>query len=233
MERHFFRAPFKYEAYVLLRSESKKFTTTKDGRFIVAAEPLTLREYYVAFISEVPFQAYVADKVELVLPDDLERVASTAKEVSRGRGRISLRWTREEDFEAEEEVEISGGLSRTASWMGLAEASVTGRGAVRTPHICKDPDDCMRPATALTLLYKLAHEYKMVKYRGASTVDALAKLLSDPKKKFSFFAIGDADVDQAERLLKEAGFEIERRCRESKAELRIEKISESKLFIYC
>jgi len=109
MEKYFFKAPYKYEAYVLLRMESKKFAKTENGRFVVASEPLTLNEYYVAFTSGVPFMAHVEDRAELVLPDDLESVV--AKEVNRGRGRVQLKWRRYEDFDAREEVEIRGRLS--------------------------------------------------------------------------------------------------------------------------
>ena len=85
MRKYFFKAPFRRDAYISLRFEGRKFAVTEDGRFIVAAEPLTLKEYYVAFISEVPFQAYVEDRAELVLPDDLENVAGAADEVRRNR----------------------------------------------------------------------------------------------------------------------------------------------------
>jgi hypothetical protein len=229
MRKYFFKAPFRRDAYISLRFEGRKFAVTEDGRFIAAAVPLTLREYYAAFISEVPFQAYVEDRAELALPDGLEHVAGAADEVRRGRGRVQLKWRRYEDFYAEEEVEIRGRLSRR----GIVEVLVRGYGEVRDPYVCRDPDDCTWPATVLTLLYWLTHEYKVLKYRGASTVEAVSKLLSDPKKDFDFIEILGADVDAAERLLREAGFEIKRWCREAKAELRVEKISENRLHIEC
>ncbi len=230
MEKYFFRAPFRRDVYISLRFESRKFTVAEGGRLIVAAEPLTLREYYVAFASEVPFQAYVEDRVELVLPDDLEQVVGVANEVHRNGGdHIQLKWRRCEDFYAEEEVEIRGRLSGG----GIVEVLVRGYGEVRDPHVCRDPDDCMRPATVLTLLYWLTHEYKVLEYRGADTVEAVAKLLSDPRKKLSFIEVYNADVGEVERLLKRAGFEVVRRCKEAKAELRIEEISEDKLYVGC
>jgi len=229
MVKYLFKAPYKYEAYVLLRMESKKFATTKDGRFIVSPEPLTLKEYYIAFTSEVPFSAYVKDRVELALPDDLELVADAADEVRRGRGRVQLRWRRYEDFSAEEEVEIRGRLSGR----GVAEVSVRGYGEVRDPYVCRDPDDCMWPATALVLLYWLTHKYKVLEYRGASTVETASKLLSDPKNNFNFIEILGADVDAVERMLREAGFEVKRRCKGAKTEIRVEKISENRLHIGC
>jgi hypothetical protein len=229
MGKYFFKAPYKYEAYVLLRMESKKFATTKDGRFVVASGPLTLKEYYVAFTSEVPFRAYVEDRVELVLPDDLEAVVDVADEVHRGRGRVQLKWRHYEDFYVNEEVEIRGRLSGR----GIVEVLVRGYGEVRNPYVCRDPDDCMWPSTVLMLLYWLTHEYKVLKYRGIDTAEIVAKLLSDPKKEFDYITILDADVDEVERLLKKAGFEIKKWCREARAELRVEKVSESKLFIEC
>ncbi len=221
MEKHFFKAPFRKSVYTSLKMESKKFAAMEDGRIIIAAEPPTLREYYVVFISEVPFQACVEDRAELALPYDLERADDIAEEVRRGRGRISLRWAREDEFSAKKEVEIRSRLSQR----GIAEVPVRGHGEVRNPHICRDPDNCMRPASALTLLYELAHEYKVLDYRGAAAVDVAARLLS--KKNFSFIEIHNADADEAEQLLKKAGFEVVRRCGESKARLRIEKISET------
>ncbi|MFZ8840877.1 MAG: hypothetical protein ACO2PM_18575 [Pyrobaculum sp.] len=229
MKKHFFKAPFRRDVYISLRFEGRKFAVTEDGRFIVAAEPLTLREYYIAFVSEVPFQAYVEDRAELVLPDDLENVAGAADEVSRGRGRVQLKWRRYEDFDAKEEVEIRGRLSGR----GIAEVSVRGYGEVRDPYVCRDPDDCMWPATVLTLLYWLTHEYKVLEYRGASTVEVASKLLSDPKNNFNFIEILGADVDAVERMLREAGFEVKRWCEKAKAELRVEKISENRLHIVC
>jgi len=228
MGRHFFEAPFRRDVYISLRFESKKFIT-RDERHIVATEPLTLREYYVAFISEVPFKARVEDRVELVVPDDLEQVAGVAKEVRRGRGRVWLRWWRYEDFHAEEEVEIKG----TLSGRGVVDALVRGYGEVRDPYVCRDPDDCMWPATILMLLYWLTHEYKVLKYRGADTVEVVTKFFSDPRKKFSFIEVYNADVDEVEQLLRKAGFEIMRRCREAEAKLRIEKISEGRLYVGC
>ena len=226
MEKHFFEAPFKKDVYISLRLESKKFIT-RDERRIVATEPLTLREYYVAFISGAPFKARVEDRVELVVPDDLEQVAGVAKEVRRGRGRVWLRWRRYEDFHVEEEVEIKG------TGRGIVDVLVRGYGEVRGPYVCRDPDDCMWPATVLVLLYWLTHEYKVLKYRGADTVEVAAKLFSDPRKKFSFIEVYDADVDEVEQLLRKAGFEVMRRCGESRAELRIEKISEDRLYVSC
>jgi hypothetical protein len=227
MEKYFFKAPYKYEAYVLLRMESKKFAKTENGRFVVASEPLTLNEYYVAFTSGVPFMAHVEDRAELVLPDDLESVV--AKEVNRGRGRVQLKWRRYEDFDAREEVEIRGRLSGR----GIAEVLVRGYGEVRNPYVCRDPDDCMWPSTALTRLYWLTHEHKVLEYRGASTAEIVAKLLSNPKKEFNRITMLNADVDEVEQLLKKTGFEIKKWCREAKAELQVEKVSEGKLFIEC
>jgi hypothetical protein len=226
--KYLFKAPYNYETYISLRMESKKFAKTKDGRFIVSPEPLTLKEYYVAFISEVPFKAYVEDRMELVLPDDLEQAVGVAGEVRRGRGRLWLKWWRREDFDAREEVEIRGRLSGR----GIAEVVVRGYGEVRDPYVCEDPDDCMWPVTVLTLLYWL-NEHKTLKYRGAATVELVARLLSDPKKEFDYITISNADVDEAERLLKKAGFEVWRRCREARAELEVKKISENKLYIGC
>jgi len=170
MGKHFFEAPFRRDVYISLRFESKKFIT-RDEHHIVATEPLTLKEYYVAFISEVPFKARVEDRVELVVPDDLEQVAGVAKEVRRGRGRVWLRWWRYEDFHAEEGVEIKG----TLSGRGVVDVLVRGYGEVRDPYVCRDPDDCMWPATVLVLLYWLTHEYKVLKYRGADTVEDVTK----------------------------------------------------------
>jgi hypothetical protein len=229
MGKHFFKAPFKYEAYVLLRFESKKFATTEDGRFIVATAPITLSEYHVAFHAEVPFKAYVEDRAELVLPDDLEEVVGAAGEVHRNRGRLRLKWRRHEDFYAEEEVEIKGRLSGR----GVVEVLVRGYSEVRDPYVCRDPDDCMWPVTVLTLLYELTHKYKVLKYRGADTVEVVAKLLSDPRKKFSFIKVHNADADEVEQLLRKAGFEVVRRCKEAEAGFRIEKISEGRLYVGC
>jgi hypothetical protein len=225
VERYFFKAPFRRDAYIL-RLESRKFTVTED--FIIATEPLTLREYYAAFQAGLPFKAYVEDRVELIVPDDLEQVAGIAREVRRGRGRVSLRWWHYEDFHAEEEVEIKG----TLSGRGLVNVLVKSYGEVRDPYVCRDPDDCMWPATILTLLYWLTHEYKVLKYR-ADTVEVAAKLFSDPRKKFSFIEVYNADVDELEQLLRRAGFEVVRRCREAEAKLRIEKISEGRLYVGC
>ena len=229
MRRHFFKAPFKKDVYISLRLESKKFIT-RDERHIVATEPLTLKEYYVAFLAEVPFKARVEDRVELVLPDDLEQVAGVAKEVRRGRGRVSLRWQCvDDDFEAEEEVEIRGKLSGR----GVTEVAVRGRAEVRTPYVCKDYDDCMWPATVLVFLYETSHRYKVLKYRGADAVEVVTKLFSDPRKKLSFIEVYDADVDEVEQLLRKVVFEVMRRCREAEAKLRIEKISEGRLYVGC
>jgi hypothetical protein len=224
MGRYFFKAPYKRDAYVLLRMESKKFVTTKDNRFIVTAEPLALNEYYMAFYSEVPFKAYVEDKVEIVLPDDLENVVAMADEVRRGRGRISMTWSTRDrgDFMASEEVEIRGNFSRR----GLAVVTVRGHAKVEDPYICDDPDDCMRPLSILTMLYELANKYKVLEYRGASTISLIVKLFSDPKKEFSYISVYGVDASEVERLLKKEGFEVKNLCRQAEKELRIEKASE-------
>ncbi len=229
MKKYFFMAPFRRSVYISLRLENRKFVAAEDDRFIVAAEPLTLREYYVAFTSEVPFQAYVEDRAELALPDDLEQVAGVADEVRRDGERVQLKWRRREDFYAEEEVEIRGRLSGK----GVVEVLIRGYGEVRNPYVCRDPDDCMRPATVLTLLYWLTHEYKALEYRGADTIEVAARLLSDPRKRLSFIEVYNADVGEVEQLLKRAGFEVVKRCGKAKAELRIEKISEGRLYIGC
>ncbi len=226
MERHFFKAPFRREVYISLRMESRKFAVAEGGRFIVTAEPLTLREYYAAFTLGVPFQAYVEDRVELVLPDDLEQVAGVAKEVRSNGGRIQLKWRRREDFYAEEEVEIRGRLSGR----GIVEVLIRGYGEVRNPYVCRDPDDCMWPATVLTLLYWLTHEYKVLEYRGAATVDIVTKLFS--KKKFSFIVMHNADAGEVEQLLRKT-FKVVKKCKEVEAGLRIEKISEDTLYVSC
>ena len=199
----------------------------KDGRHIVVAELLTLREYYVAFTSEVPFEAYVEDRAELVLPDDLERVAGAVDEVRRGEGHVRLRRRRYEDLHAEEEVEIKG------TGRGVVDVLVRGYGEVRDPYVCRDPDDCMWPTTVLVFLYETSHEYKVLKYRGADAVEVVAKLFSDPRKKFSFIEVSDADVDKVEQLLRKVVFEVMKRCREAEAKLRIEKISEGRLYVGC
>jgi len=227
MGKYFFKAPYKSDVYISLRLESEKFVATKDRRFIIATEPLTLKEYYVAFQARLPFKARVEDRVELVLPDDLEQVAGVAKEVRRGGGRVWLRWRRYEDFHAEEEVEIKG------TGRGVVDVLVRGYGEVRDPYVCRDPDDCMWPATVLVLLYWLTHEYKVLKYRGADAVEVVTKLFSDPRKKLSFIEVYDADVDEVEQLLKKVGFDVLRRCREAEAKLRIEKISEGRLYVGC
>jgi len=56
-KKYFFRALYDWLAYISLRLESEKFTTTEDNRFIVATKPLTLKKYYVAFGLGIPFRA--------------------------------------------------------------------------------------------------------------------------------------------------------------------------------
>ncbi len=71
----------------------------------------------------------------------------------------------------------------------------------------------------------------MLEYRGASTVETASKLLSE--KEFEFITMLNADVNKVEQLLTKAGFEVVRRCKEAEAELRIEKISEGRLYVGC
>ena len=230
--KYFFKAPFKRDVYISLRMESKKFAA-KDGRFVVATEPLTLKEYYVAFHAEVPFKACVVDRTRLVLPDDLEGVVSMAREVRRGRGRISLRWcTRGDDLEAEEEVEIRGRLQRGMAaiktpavsspdtTVAHVEVLVKGCGEVRVPFRCKDPDDCMWPLSILTTLYELANKYKVLKYRGAESVELAIKLL---ERGLGRILLYNADVNEVEALLKKEG-EVLNLCRNAYEVLQIEKV---------
>ena len=225
--KYFFKAPFKRDVYISLRMESKKFVA-KDGRFIVATEPLTLKEYYVAFHVSTPFSAYIKDKVGLVVPDDLDNVKAAARHVCHGVRRRFLSWWTidRDDLNAAEEVEIRGNFHR---W-GVAEMFVKGYAEVRTPYICEDPDDCMWPGTMLTTLYELSRRYKVLRYRGEDTVE-LVKLLFD-KYRLSFVIIRDANIDEVVEMLKKRGFDVLRMCNEAK-ELRIEKISENKFYIGC
>jgi len=228
--KYFFKAPFRSDAYISLRLESEKFTLSKDERHIVATEPLTLREYYAAFHVSIPFRAYIKDKVELVVPDDLNSMKTMARHVCYGvRKRFLSWWTIDrDDLDAVEEVEIRGDFH----WLGvIAEMSVKGYAEVRTPYICDDPDDCMWPSSLLVQLYELANEYKVLEYRGASTISLVIKLFS--KKAFSYISIRGADAGEVEQLLKKEGFTVLRSCNESKAELRIEKMSENKFYIEC
>jgi hypothetical protein len=233
-KKYFFKTPYKSDIYISLRLESEKFTQSKD--FIVATEPLTLKEYYTAFILGIPFMAYVKDRVKLVVPDDIDSIADAARKACRGIRRIFLSWWTidREDLNAAEEVEIWGNFARR----GVNKMLIKAYGKVETPYVCEDPDDCMWPNTLLTYIYEVAYKYKKWQYRGGDpayggehTVRLIAKLFSDPKNMHTIF-IHDADVDEIERLLKKEGFAVLRRCEKSKARIQIE-VSEGKLLIEC
>jgi hypothetical protein len=227
MGRKYFKAPYDKWAYFSLVFESKKFTVTKDKRYIVATEPLTLREYYVAFYVGVPFKAFVEDKAELVVPDDLDTVAEIAKEVRRGRGRIFLRWWTIEwdnDIVGSEEVEIIGNFSRR----GLAEVKIRGYAEIERPYICEDPDDCMRLGLLLTSLYDLTRWYKKLRYRGPETVELAVELL---ERGLGHVLLRDADINEVEELLKKKG-EVLNLCKRAYKYLQIEK-SRGRFLIDC
>ncbi len=234
-KKYFFKAPYKSGVYISLRVESKKFTTSKDGRFIVATEPLTLREYYAAFNAGTPFKAYVKDKVKLVVPYDLIRLKNVAIHACRGIRRMFLSWRtiETEDFNAAEEVEIRGNFVRS----GVNEMLIRGYGEVETPYICEDPDDCMWPSTMLTVLHDIVYKYKEWQYMrdhpvygGEWMVERIAELFSVDPRHTIF--INDADVGEIERLLKERGFDVLKQCNKEKAMIRIEKAGD-KLLIEC
>jgi hypothetical protein len=233
-KKYFFKTPYRGDVYISLRLESKKFMKSKD--FIIATEPLTLKEYYTAFILGIPFRAYVRDRVELVVPDDLDGIAAVAKKACRGVRRIFLSWWTidREDLNAAEEAEIWGNFARR----GVNEMLIRGYGEVEAPYVCEDPDDCMWPNTLLTYIYEAAYKYKEWQYRGGDpvyggehTAKLIAELFSDPKNTHTVF-IHDADVDEIERLLKKKGFAVLRRCEKSKARIQIE-VSEGRLLIEC
>jgi hypothetical protein len=233
--KYFFKAPYKSDVYISPRVDSEKFTVTEDRRYIVTTEPLTLREYYVAFISEVPFKARVEDRVELVVPDDLDSIKTMAIHACRGIKRMFLSWwtIETEDLNVAEELEIRGNLVRR----GVNEMVIRGYGEVETPYTCEDPDDCIWPNTMLTYLYEIVYKYKEWRYDdpvygGESTVRHVAELFSDPQNSHTVF-ISDADVDEVEQLLKKAGFDVLRRCGKARARIQIEKISKNNLLIEC
>jgi len=227
MGKYYFKAPYDKWAYFSLSFESKKFTVTKDRRYIVATEPLTLREYYVAFYAGVPFKAFVRDTAELMVPDDLDNVAKIAKEVHRGKGRIFMSWwtiESDNDIVGSEEVEIRGNFSRR----GLAEMKIRGYAEIKRPYICEDPDDCMWPRLLLTSLYDLTRWYKKLQYRGPETVELAVKLL---ERGLGHILLRNADVNEVEELLKKKG-EVLNMCKSSYRYLQIEKLSE-KFLIDC
>jgi hypothetical protein len=88
----------------------------------------------------------------------------------------------------------------------------------------------MWPLSILTTLYELSYKYKVLKYRGASTISLIVKLFD--KKEFDYISIHGADTYEVEQLLKKEGFEVRNLCREQK-ELRIEKVSKNKFLIDC
>lgn len=226
-KKYFFKAPYDSGAYVSLRLDSEKFTVTEDGRYIVAAEPLTLREYYAAFRALVPFEAYVKDEVEL-LPDDLDKLAEVAKWARRGARQILLNWWTEDDddgYSAEEKVVLRGDFRQ---W--IVKTSVRGYGVVHNPYVCDPdyPEECAK-STLITTIYDLAYNYKMLQYRGAATAELIAKLFSDPKNNH---VVTIFDVDELEQMLKR-GFEVIRNCRKAKANIVDVKKSNGGLRITC
>ncbi len=230
-KKYFFKAPYDRATYISLRIDSEKFVATKDKRYIVATEPLTLREYYVAFRARLPFKAYVKDKVELLVPDDLEKLAELANKACRGIRRILLTWwtDADDDYTAEEEIMIIGNFR----W-GVAKMLVKGFGVVETPYTCDPadfPEECMWPHTLLTILYELVYEYKMLKYRGADTAELVAKLFSDSKNGHNV-TIFNANVDEVENVLKKEGFAVSRLCKKPEADVEIRR-SSGKLVIVC
>ena len=232
--RYFFKAPYDDATYISLRLESEKFVATKDRRFIIATEPLTLREYYAVFNLGIPFRAYVEDKVKLVVPNDLDSIKTMAIHACRGIRRMFLSWwtVETEDFNAAEELEVRGNLVRC----GVNEMVIRGYGEVKTPYTCEDPDDCARPNTMLTYLYTIAYKYKEWRYDdpvcgGESTVRRVAELFSDPQNRHVVF-ISNADVDRVEQLLKKAGFKVVRRCTDARADVELKRLEDG-LHITC
>jgi len=229
--RYFFKAPYDDATYVSLRLDSEKFTATEDRRHIVATEPLTLKEYYVAFQARLPFKAYVKDEVELLVPDDLDKLAELARRACRGMRQILLSWWTEgdDDYSAEEEIVIRGNFRR---W-GVAKMSIRGYGVVHRPYTCDPdfPEECMWASTLFTVLHDLAYKYKILKYRGAITAELVAELFSDSKNNHDV-VIYDTDVDEIEHQLKKVGFNVVRHCGKAKADVDIER-SKGGLRITC
>ena len=141
-----------------------------------------------------------------------------ARQVRRSRGRIFLSWQTYDsgDLVASEEVEIGGNFSRR----GLVEIRVRGYAKVDDPYICGDPDDCMWPLSILTTLYELSYEYKVLKYRGAESVELAIKLL---ERGLGRILLYNADVNEVEALLKKEG-EVLNLCRNAYEVLQIEKV---------
>jgi len=241
-----FKAPFSEDVYTAIAKmgaigrspeELGKFKVMQlDGeRVIVSKEPLTVEEYQNLYENtKSEFEAYIEDRVPMVIPDDVEELVRAADSVKAYSERYVAVASNNGDVEEEIHIELPEPLT---SQPKLVEAAV--KAYAKAEKVEGDA-----PRIFLTLLSRM-HDMqkkmctKRLKLR-AGVADAVADLVSACMSRGAApdvrieGAPTSRDVEEVEKALVARGFKVEKGdCRGGHSEIIVEKGYSGEIAIRC
>jgi len=244
-----FKAPFEGDVYTAIAKISMpgsspetigKFKVTQlDGeRVIVSNEPLTIDEYLHLYDNtRSGFEAYVEDKVPLIIPDDVEELINAANTVKAYSDRYVAVAVNTGETEEEVHIELPEPLSDQTK---LVEATVKA-------YAKAEPlEDAMRSGRGFSpLLGRLRdmHKYlcsKRLKHRRG-TADVVVDIVSACVGRGKLFnvkidgEITSRDVEEVEKALSARGLKVERKdCKGDRfSEIAVEDFGGNSVLIKC
>jgi len=241
-----FKAPFSEDVYTAIArmvvpgrspEELGKFKVVQiDGeRVVVSKEPLTIEEYQHLYNStRSDFEAYIEDKVPMVVPDDVEELIRVADSVKAYSERYVAVASRSGNMEEEIHIELPEPLT---SQPKLVEASVKAYAKAE-----KVEEDAVRiPQVLLSRLRDMQKKMctKRLKLR-AGVADAVADLVSICMSRGAAPDIRiegaptSRDVEEVEKALVARGFKVEKGdCGGIHSEIIVEKGYGGEILIRC
>ena len=233
-----FKAPFSDDVYTAIAKisapgrspdEVGKFRVMQiDGeRVVVSKEPLTIDEYLHLYDNaRSGFEAYVEDKLLMVIPDDVEELINAANSV----GAYSERYVAvvADTGDAKEEVHIELPEPLTDQTK-IVEATIK---AYAKAEDLED-DNVYRPVSPLLARLREMHRHfcsKRLKLRKG-TADVVSNIISRCAAEDTSVSIKiegmitNRDVEEIEKALAAKGFEVERSeyCKSNNSEIAVEK----------
>ncbi len=231
-----FKAPLSEDVYTAIAKISKpgrspdelgkfKVETVDGERVVVSKEPLTLSEYvHLSDNTRTGFEAYIEDKVPLVIPDDVEELINAASSVKAYSDRYVVIVSKNADVEEEVHIELPEPLT---SQPKLVTATV--KAYAKVNEIEKEV-----PRIFSILLGRM-HDMqkrmcsKRLKLR-AGFVNAVADIASTCASMGEMFDIRiegtptSRDVEEVEKALTARGFKVEKSgCGDRHSEIIVEK----------
>jgi hypothetical protein len=221
-----FKAPFEGDVYTAIARISPpgsspenvgKFKVTQlDGeRIIVSEEPLTIDEYlHIYDNTRSGFEAYVEDRVPLIIPDDVEELINAVNTVKAYSDRYVALAANTGETEEEVHIELPEPLS--ADQAKLVEARVK---AYAKAEPLEDEARSTRMFSPLLARLRDMHKYicsKRLKLRKG-TADVAADIVGACMRGDRPFdikiegKITSRDVEEVEKALSAKGLEVEKR----------------------